>query len=131
MQNSQNKLKQNLADMQLWAADQMKHYANLTSDPQLKRLYEQVAALNRKFYEQFTVKNGTKNKKSNLETETEMLMRAYYCQRSLYTTLSQLMTDGMRPNGLDEVFDRQTMICRQILEEAQNRIALTDSGASE
>ena len=50
MQNSE-KTKRRLADMQLWAADEMKEYAEKTGDPQLKKKYQQIAALNRSFYE--------------------------------------------------------------------------------
>ena len=127
MENSQIKTRRKLADMQLWAADEMKKYAEITSDPQLKKKYEQVAALNRLFYEQLATEDNDKTQKSMIVSETDMLMRAYYCQNSLYQVFSQLMTEDKRPDGLDEICDRQIMICRELLGEAENRISVINS----
>ena len=46
MQNSQPKNTEKLASYQLWAADEMKRFAQKTGDPQLKKKYEQMAAVN-------------------------------------------------------------------------------------
>ncbi len=121
MQNSQLKIIKELAAYQLWAADEMKRFAETTGDPQLKKKYEQMAALNRSFYEQLSQQNNDNQNKSKTANETEMLMRAYYIQKALFDVFSALLCKSERPNGIDKICDRQIMICREILTEAENR----------
>ncbi len=122
MQKSDEKLRRKLADYQLWAADEMKRFAEKTGDPQLKKKYEQTAALNRMFYEQLATNDNDTGNKSPIVSETDMLMRAYYIQQALYNVFSELMCESERPEGLDKICDRQIMVCREILDEAQSRI---------
>ena len=124
MKNSDKKLCRKLADYQLWAADEMKRFAEKTGDPQLKKKYEQTAALNRMFYEELATNDNDTENKSKIVSETDMLMRAYYIQQALYNVFSELMCESERPEGLDKICDRQIMICREILDEAQSRISV-------
>lgn len=122
MDKNKEKIRRKLADYQLWAADEMKRFAETTGDPQLKKKYEQMAALNRSFYEQLATDDSERKNKSQMISETDMLMRAYYIQQALYNVFSELMCENERPDGLDKICDRQVMICREILDEAQSRI---------
>ncbi|MBE6788607.1 MAG: hypothetical protein E7539_02975 [Ruminococcaceae bacterium] len=122
MQNKQEKEKRNLADMQAWAADEMKNYAEKTQDPQLKKKYEQICAINRLFYEQLKTDQNDEKPKSRIELETDMLLRAYFCQNALYTAFSSLLTEYERPPKIDEMCDRQVTLCRELLDEAKSRI---------
>ena len=121
MQNSDTKITESLAKYQLWAADEMKRFAKCTSDPQLKKKYEQMAALNRSFYEQLSQQDNASENKGKPDNENEMLMRAYYIEKAIYNVFSELMCQSKRPEGLDKMCDRQIMICREILDEAENR----------
>lgn len=121
MQNSNFKKIEMLADYQLWAADEMKRFADNTRDPQLRKKYEQMAALNRSFYEQLSGQDSDEQNKSKIAAETDILMRAYYIQKALFDVFSALLCRSQRPEGLDKICDRQIMICREILTEAENR----------
>lgn len=122
MENEQKKLCRKLADMQLWAADEMKRYATLTKDPQLKTKYEQIAGINRMFYETLAIEDNDTRKKSEIKRETDLIMRAYYCQRALYNAVSSCSTEDICPKNIDEIIDRQTLVCRELLTEAKQRI---------
>lgn len=111
-----------LASYQLWAADQMKLCARETEDAQLKSQYEQIAAVNRMLYEKLTYDRGTALKREPAAQEVKRLLRAFFCQKALYDTLSQLMCRCVRPPVLDEMLDRQVKICRQLSEEMQIRL---------
>ncbi len=121
MQNSDLKVTEKLANYQLWAADEMKIFAQDTNDPQLKKKYEQMAALNRSFYEQLSQQDSDEENRSKIAAETEMLMRAYYIQKALFDVFSALLCNSSRPEGLDKICDRQIMMCREILTEAESR----------
>ena len=121
MQNSQKKITEKLASYQLWAADEMKRFAQKTGDPQLKKKYEQMAAVNRAFYEQLLGQCADRQKECKTEKEIETLMRAYYIEKAIFDVFSSLLCASERPEGLDKMCDRQIMICREILDEAENR----------
>ncbi|MBQ5816090.1 MAG: hypothetical protein IIW33_01380 [Oscillospiraceae bacterium] len=118
MQNLNSK---NLAAYQLWAADEMKRFAETTGDPQLKKKYEQMAALNRSFYEQLSAQIEDQQAEGKAAKEAQMLMRAYYIQKALFDVFSSILCAAERPEGLDKICDREIMICREILTEAENR----------
>lgn len=122
MENSKKKLCRKLADMQLWAADEMKRLADLTHDPQMKTKYEQIAGVNRMFYETLATEDNDTRHKSEITRETDLIMRAYYLQRALYDSLSACAVEDIFPDSIDEISDRQTMICRELLTEAKSRI---------
>lgn len=123
MQNSE-KIKKHLADMQLWAADLMKEYAEKSCDPQLKKKYQQIAALNRSFYEILATDDNTVKRKGKIVSETDLLLGAYYCQNALTQCISAVLTQNERPDRIDEISDRQITICRELLDEMQNRISV-------
>ena len=122
-----NKQKEKLAKMQAWAADEMKNCAEKSCDPQLKKKYEQTAAINRIFYEQLNEEKASDTEKSEIERETEILLRAYFLQNALYREFSLFLTEQNRPQKIDEMCDRQVLICRELLDEAENRIKVINS----
>ena len=124
MQNELEKLCRKLSDMQLWAADEMKRFATLTRDPQMKTKYEQLAGLNRMFYENLAVLDNDTREKSEIAYETDLIMRAYYLQKSVYNALVACAVEDNFPDKIDEITDRQTMMCRELITEAKQRIAV-------
>ena len=126
MQNSE-KIKRYLADMQLWAADEMKEYAEKSCDPQLKKKYQQITALNRSFYEILATDDKDNKSRSKIVSETDLLLRAYYCQSAVCQGVFAVMVEDERPDRIDEICDRQIMICRELLDEANGRINLINS----
>lgn len=124
--NDQN-IQKNLALMQKWAAEQMKQNAEKSCDPQLKKKYEQTAAINRIFYEQLGLKNEQDKEQSDMQKETELLMFSYFLQNALFREFSQYLTASDRIERLDEICDRQVLLCRELLDEANNRIEAENS----
>jgi len=126
MQNQFDREKEKLALMQKWAMQEMKKSAETTQDPQLKKKYEQTAAINRIFYEQFSTKKEEQKEKSDIQRETETLLFAFFVQNTLFKEFSALLTRYNRPEKIDEICDRQVLICREILDEAENRMRTVD-----
>lgn len=124
--NDQN-IQKNLALMQKWAAEQMKQNAEKSCDPQLKKKYEQTAAINRIFYEQLGLKNEQDKEQSDMQKETELLMFSYFLQNALFREFSQYLTASDRIERLDEICDRQVLLCRELLDEANSRIEAENS----
>lgn len=124
--NDQN-IQKNLALMQKWAAEQMKQNAEKSCDPQLKKKYEQTAAINRIFYEQLGLKNEQDKEQSDMQKETELLMFSYFLQNALFREISQYLTASDRIERLDEICDRQVLLCRELLDEANSRIEAENS----
>ena len=127
MENEQKNLHRKLADMQLWAADEMKRLATLSQDAQMKTKYEQIAGINRMFYESLATEDNDTRNKSKITKETDLIMRAYFCQRALYDAFASCSTENMRPDNIDEIIDRMTLICRELLTEAEQRIKIIGS----
>ncbi len=127
MENEQKNLHRKLADMQLWAADEMKRLATLSQDAQMKTKYEQIAGINRMFYESLATEDNDTRNKSKIIKETDLIMRAYFCQRALYDAFASCSTENMRPDNIDEIIDRMTLICRELLTEAEQRIKIIES----
>ncbi|MEE1280356.1 MAG: hypothetical protein UHH95_05970, partial [Oscillospiraceae bacterium] len=100
----------------------MKRFADLTHDPQMKTKYEQIAGVNRMFYETLATEDNDTRHKRQIIKETDLIMRAYYLQRALYDSLSGCAVEDIFPDSIDEISDRQTMICRELLTEAKSRI---------
>ena len=121
MSNLQKNLNSELAKYQLWAADQMKIYAEKTTDPQLKKKYEQITALNRMFYQNLLDGDEDNNIGKKELDETDMLMRTFFVQNAVYRVFSEQLFNEHRPKQTDEICDRLVMICRELLDEAEIR----------
>ena len=124
MKKELKKLCQKLSDMQLWAADEMKRFASLTCDPQMKTKYEQLAGFNRMFYE--NIKNDACDckEKSKVAKEADLIMRAYYVQKAVCDAFFACAAEEIRPQKIDEITDRQTMMCRELLMELSVRMGV-------
>ena len=125
-QNIEN-IQKNLTLMQKWAAEQMKVNAEKSNDPQLKKKYQQTAAINRIFYEQLGGENDCKNEKTEAQKETELLMFSYFLQNALFREFSQYLTAQNRVERLDEICDRQVLLCRELLDEAVSRLKVENT----
>ena len=122
MENTKQNHTQKLADMQLWAADEMKNLAHLTHDPQMKTKYEQIAGINRMFYEALAENIENKAENSDISREIKLIMRAYYIEKSLFDAASGYSVERQMPEKIDEIVDRETLICRELLSEADQRL---------
>lgn len=127
MQQNTKKTQKKLALMQKWAAEQMKQNAEKSCDPQLKKKYEQTAAINRIFYEQLNSEDDNKKEMSKMQKETELLMFSYFLQNALFREFSQYLTASKRIERLDEICDRQVLLCRELLDEASSRVEVENS----
>ena len=122
MENTKQSHTQRLAEMQLWAADEMKNLAHLTHDPQMKTKYEQIAGINRMFYETLALNTENKAENSDILKEIKLITRAYYVEKALFDAASGYSVERQKPDKIDEIVDRQTIICRELLLEADQRL---------
>ena len=106
-----------LAHLELFAADNLKHLALETRDPQMKTKYEQIAGLNRGFYEKLKKENQEEERRTPIDKEIELILRAYFVEKALYTAVCEYSVGEMRPNIIDELVDRHTLILRELLTE--------------
>ncbi len=121
---------QKFSEMHAWAADEMRSLADLTSDPQMKTKYEQIAGINRMFYESLASEGKNTEKNNKILKEIELIMRAYYVEKAIYNAACEYSVDREMPDKIDEIVDRQTLICRELLSEADQRIAVINDNPS-
>ena len=119
-----------LSEMHSWAAEEMKVLAELTTDPQMKTKYEQIAGINRMFYESLAPDDNSSEKGTGIVREIELIMRAYYVEKAVYTAACEYSVEREMPDKIDEIVDRQTLICRELLTEADQRIAVINDNPS-
>lgn len=110
-----------LCDFEAIAADCLKNLASESQDPQLKTKYEQIAGLNRGFTEK--LKNEIQQDKppKPIDKEIKLIMRAYFIEKALYNAVCEYSVGNARPNIIDELVDRHTLILRELLTEASWR----------
>ena len=110
-----------LSEFECFAADCLKGLAFETRDPQMKTKYEQIAGLNRSFYDRLEKEKQAEVKDKPIDKEISLIMRAYYIEKSLYTAICEYSIGNERPNIIDELVDRHTLILRELLTEANWR----------
>ena len=110
-----------LADLELFAADNLKSLAKQTHDPQMKTKYEQIAGLNRSFYDKLEKEKQSDENEKPIDNEIELIMRAYFTEKALYTAVCEYSVGNERPSIIDELVDRHTLILRELLTEANWR----------
>ena len=120
-QDKKSEITRILADFELFAADNLKSLALETHDPQMKTKYEQIAGINRSFYEKLENEIRGAQKEKSIDKEINLIMRAYFVEKSLYTAICEHSIGGERPNIIDELVDRHTLILRELLTEANWR----------
>ena len=122
VQNQKSKTTRLLANFELFSADCLKQIALESHDPQMKTKYEQIAGLNRGFYDKLNKDDNRLSKEKNIDREIELIMQAYFVEKSLYTAVCEYSVESERPDIIDELVDRHTLILRELLTEANWRI---------
>lgn len=117
MKKEKTKIASELAELEMFAADKLKSLAGETHDPQMKTKYEQIAGLNRGFFESLKKEAGADANHKPIDKEIELIMRAYYVEKTLYTTICEYSVENERPDIIDELVDRHTLILRELLIE--------------
>ena len=121
MVESKKEILKNIAFLHHFTAEQMKGFAQITADPQMKTKYEQIAGVNRAFYSQ--LEDGLQDdfEKENIEMEIEIITRAYFIEKSLYTAICEYSIRENKPDNIDELVDKHTLILRELLMELNAR----------
>ena len=117
MQNEKSKITNRIADLEAFAADELKRLAQDTRDPQMKTKYEQIAGLNRAFFESLKKETQIEPEEKPIDKEISIIMRAYFIEKTLYTAICECSVSENRPNIIDELVDRHTLILRELLTE--------------
>lgn len=120
-QDKKSEIASMLSDFEIFAADNLKSLALETHDPQMKTKYEQIAGLNRGFYEKLKNEQQGSNEEKPIDKEIALIMRAYFVEKALYTAVCEYSVGSERPSIIDELVDRHTLILRELLNEASWR----------
>ncbi len=120
-QNTKSEITSLLADFEIFAADNLKSLALETHDPQMKTKYEQIAGLNRGFYDKLEKEKQSDANEKPIDKEINLIMRAYFVEKALYAAICEYSVGSERPSIIDELVDRHTLILRELLTEANWR----------
>ena len=121
MVETKKEISKNIAFLHHFVSEQMKGFAQQNADPQMKTKYEQIAGVNRAFYSQLEEEMQDNLKKGKIEREIAIITRAYFVEKALYTAICEYSIKENKPNNIDELVDKHTLILRELLSELNAR----------